>query len=1406
MLRIYKLLSAVVLLGFVGCTNDVTEDVAVTLPSDGAVKTLTVALDGTTRVALGEKTAEGKYPVEWQEGDVLRVNEGATTAIAIGSDKSVAQFTFAVADAEAYNVVYPYVEGLEAATEGYLPVQFAAVQNYTEGTFDAASFPMYGATTDLTTTFGLDYLAGVLCLKVKGEGEVLKSITFSVTEGAIAGVFDVNCATGAIKAQEGALQTMTYMLPEGGVALSAEPALFYVALPAGDYKTMVAKLNTADVAMSLGVPCTGEKCIVAGAVREFAPITFKANDTADHAGEVFEISDEASLLKFALLVADNNFTYDTAAVTTSFEVTGTAAKAWGPIEGFEKTFEGNNNTISGMKAPLFGTTTGTIQNLKLKSSYTVDGVALFGAVAQTVAEGGAVVNCSLVEGSKLTISGTTKEVTVGGLVGVTYGTLTDLTNEAEVEVVMDNIATNLHVGGVVGKTYASLENCDNRGSVAVNATVRTLQLGGVTGRMGEVKDAAFTSNGCDNTGDITLSAETLVNYNLLVGGIVGITEQYTHTISNSLNTGVITSRASIGQDGNLYVMGGVLGYGKSHVITAVNGIEGNTEAGAINLLGGTMTSIGADDYFAIGGVIGYNSDDDATMTMQNLTNHAPVTVEGVTNNSGHRLCVGGVVGKILADKGATILTELTNATNNGEVTVSYGSATQIIVAGVAGLTQSATDNIVNNANVTFTATGNTSTVYVAGGVGYRQNRRLNGVTNHGDILYNGSQSYTSGRLLVAGVNSYNTQPFTSLHNTGNVTVLNANAVGRVDVGGVLGDAPAGYTSYSQDFSNTGDITVTGKNSLPESGDSYVDIAGCMAYGSTIITVNEEIPAGYSTNSGDINVDFDAAGSMRVGGVVGYSHCGLHGAVNTGNVTVTGDCLSSVLVAGVEAYEYSCYNNDTSKNANIVYYEGTAAVMNDLTYSGTKLRNEGIILVDGLKAKDGITYVGGVAGYVTVSNRWCKNDATVTVQNADLGELRFGGVVGYSAKYTIDSSNEKAVTLKSSTCEAICIGGFAGQYNYPCYNNVNNGAVLVDSDVNITGNKLMASSYNLSASFVGGLVGLSSQSHGSLKTYDNVNNGTVTMRAASAKNLCVGGVTGYTRNGAGRNTNSKSATVLVSTPCDSLFVAGVVGTCPRDDSDKHEKNYNYADITVSSASNYDTHIGGIFGYVSGATMIMVNEGNITYSGSTQGALNVGGLIAYNYSSRLGRSTEYVHENRGEITVSGSAAKRMAIGGALGLYTPKIDYSAITNTSKISVTADASCGSDIFVGGVIGLKTYTATATSVGRVENSGVVYCAATTTSDCYIGGVFGGVFTTAEKVYTIVNAINKGRVRCDVTAVDAYVGAIGGAADCVDQASNVVDSTAETGSNINCSGTLYLNGTEQYGYYGGASFMPKSLQ
>ena len=128
---------------------------------------------------------------------------------------------------------------------------------------------MYGYAEGEELTGGLNYLAGVLAFEVAGNGEVLTKVELTVTEGAIAGTFDVNCQTGELKAQADAAKKLTYQLPADGLALSSTPTVLYIAVPAGDYGTMQAKFCTTDaeVAMKAGVPCTGDKALKAGVVR-----------------------------------------------------------------------------------------------------------------------------------------------------------------------------------------------------------------------------------------------------------------------------------------------------------------------------------------------------------------------------------------------------------------------------------------------------------------------------------------------------------------------------------------------------------------------------------------------------------------------------------------------------------------------------------------------------------------------------------------------------------------------------------------------------------------------------------------------------------------------------------------------------------------------------------------------------------------------------------------------------------------------------------------------------------------------------------------------------------------------------------------------------------------------------------
>ena len=80
------------------------------------------------------------------EGDKIAVNGVASEALgAAAHGKKSAQFTINAALEHPLDIVYPApAEGVVAATSGLYPVTFPATQNYTVGTFESGTAPMYG--------------------------------------------------------------------------------------------------------------------------------------------------------------------------------------------------------------------------------------------------------------------------------------------------------------------------------------------------------------------------------------------------------------------------------------------------------------------------------------------------------------------------------------------------------------------------------------------------------------------------------------------------------------------------------------------------------------------------------------------------------------------------------------------------------------------------------------------------------------------------------------------------------------------------------------------------------------------------------------------------------------------------------------------------------------------------------------------------------------------------------------------------------------------------------------------------------------------------------------------------------------------------------------------------------------
>lgn len=198
---------------------------------------------------------------------------------------------------------------------------------------------------------------------------------------------------------------------------------------------------------------------------------------------------------------------------------------WQPISSFSGTFDGNNFSVKNlyihatqdigeaMYIGLFGSTTGTIQNLGMEDS-SIEVNVTFESDAQSVYVGG---------------------------IAAYRGTVAHCYNTGDINVTVTSDAAEdmaVYAGGISG-WGSTITDCYNTGDVTASANIQnqsrtytaTTRVGGIAGGTTEV-------SGCHNIGEITAtsSATKAISYS---GGIVGAGA----TITNCYNMGAVTANS-----------------------------------------------------------------------------------------------------------------------------------------------------------------------------------------------------------------------------------------------------------------------------------------------------------------------------------------------------------------------------------------------------------------------------------------------------------------------------------------------------------------------------------------------------------------------------------------------------------------------------------------------------------------------------------------------------------------------------------------------------------------------------------------------------------------------------------------------------------------------------------------------
>ncbi|MBQ2026853.1 MAG: hypothetical protein II214_03020, partial [Alistipes sp.] len=385
------------------------------------------------------------------------------------------------------------------------------------------------------------------------------------------------------------------------------------------------------------------------------------------------------------------------------------------------------------------------------------------------------------------------------------------------------------------------------------------------------------------------------------------------------------------------------------------------------------------------------------------------------------------------------------------------------------------------------------------------------------------------------------------------------------------------------------------------------------------------------------------------------------ATNHGNIkinTVATSTDAEIYVGGCVAYAQKV---------------GSKALANDFL----NLTNHGNITIEGTTGTKAWN-IGGVLGYVyntnTQKNFENNGDILVHFTKAGIAHVRVGGIA-HGIRRAIDGAvNNGNITVRGKVGDvdsakkrtgSLYIGGIVATPNgYNRDNMTNNGDILVDATVSVD-------------CFIGGICYDAANGNGSI--YKNCHN---TGDIEVTKNSLVKG---------------------------NVAIGGLIGKYPTANELKiFDACSNSGDISYAGKSNGSTNIGGLFGYLSYTTNSttkekepaylvvrngFVNTGNITHTGTTDGAdnISIGGLLGYCSYGQFSRDTNVWTGdvvNKGKITCAGKSIGGIyRVGGIIGYSTTNLPETArIINLGEIEFTGTAGIKDGkpgtAYVGGILG----------------------------------------------------------------------------------------------------------------------------
>ena len=1166
------------------CVADATEDLGVNINVVGQ-NSLTLSLDE-TRVQLGEK-AEGVYPLYWSNGDQIAVNGEASVAltdVAEGAKSATFQFD-GDGVSTPFNIVYPAPEvaaaeeGEEATPAAAYPVVFPAVQHYVAGNIDPKAMVLYGyaANGEVVT---LNPLVGVLQLNVTGNGENVTKLTVKSEKGNIAGSYTVDCTNGTLTEVE-AVNTVTMNLD---VTLGTEAQVLYVAVPAGSYGTFVVTLQTAEHGKMTVKFNSDVKPIEAGTVREFKSFKYEANN-ADEEG-VFEIDSEDALIEFAR-IAKAFYPHTKAVVTAPITVT----KDWTPIEGFGAyEFDGGEFEISGLNAPLFGSTAANIHHVKLTNvDYTVTDLAHSGAIACGL-YGGSLDNCSAegainINNTTLnpeTVAGDYSDICHGGLVGyVSATTVTNCTNDINITVTslcLESASIRSCVGGLVGgcADNSSFTHLTNNGTIEYVGTTHkyNMYISGIVGTTKSTSDEKTTRDlaaisNCTNTGAISTAKKSKIAGDIVLAGITGVIDAGPEVICENLtNDGTLTHNG----DCNAFRGAGIASFWarataknwhNKKAISIATDAAVSTTAYMSGLVSGAFRTNG----------ITLSDNTGAISIGDNITFNGYVRLSGIADTVG-----------------STETPEI-SCWNDGPLSIGYCSNTKtdtnsgrLYMSGLINtLNSGALNECDNKVGGTITANLNSwaSQLMIGGIVGYQGGTisiedQVLSLTDCENFAAIDIKAVSANATYVGGISGQSyvdpedkldfTAELTRCHNHATITVGGTNP-GGTDLGGIIGHINTIHT-VMEDCENKQEATLT----FNPTGTSNVYMGGIVGY----TTQKRSATITDCTNAADI-VNGCVGNNHQMGGIVGYNASGNgHPLTITGTIgtdTNSGDILCKVGLSGT---------GGTGRNT-------VAGIIGQIA-GGTKDSTYNVM--------------------VTIEN--CTNSGKVQFGNITFGgRVDMAGICALNGSYSIGTKITGCVNKGTVVFDAVCTGT-SKEISFGGIVGTAQATALIINCTNEVDATILSNGASKSNYDVGGIAGSSSGT--GVEIINCVNKSAVTMSRASGGTTQIGGIIGYAYT-YGKICGCANYGTVTGYAKSQTGVAGIAG---------------YARQRFTDNTAYITHC--------------YNEGEVHAKG-TGSTVGVGGVIGITYGVELGAADFSELVNVGKIVYTATASTP-GIGGIFG----------------------------------------------------------------------------------------------------------------------------------------------------------------